>query len=725
MKKFLAFILFVMLPLFANAVTVEIDGICYNLDRKTGLAEVTSNPYHVYAGDVVIPEKVVYEDNEYTVTSIASKSFFQSHVVTVSLPSTITSIGTSAFIYCYSLDSIAIPEKVTVIDSDVFAQCSALRRVVLPEGLKEIGWGAFDCCTSLDSVYLPNSIETIASTAFGSCRSLSSINIPTSLKQVGQWAFIECSSLQSVIISDFSSWCKIDFDNLEANPLNISEKLILNGEEVTDLVIPDDVTRIGSNTFSPCRYLTSLTIGDNVTSIGIGAFRNCTNLTSVTIGEHVSRIEGWAFYGCSQLTSVTCYPRKVPQTGSQVFNNAVEYCKLYVPGSVASEYAKKEPWNKFDEIISLNIPKHQLSYYVDDVLYKSYTLEEGEYIIPEAEPEKEGYTFSGWSEIPETMPKYDVAVNGYFTLVSKQLTVNGISYTLWEKMKTAEVMGVADNGLSNFDGPLTIPASVSHEGTDYEVTSIANSAFMGCSSLVSISLPESITYIGNVAFQGCMLQNVFTKNATIQLEESAFSQATYNHAMLYVPTGKWSEAVYGGGLWRFINIRETATETAELSEVQAYTLMDAETFGYVVYDMVNHQLKTLSSFNQLEECSPENSWQLVDMDDKYALYNIGAKKFASIGSDGKMTISETPVALELANGTKGVVIGHEATTQWNFVLNDKLSIDHDVVGIKSVMGKSSDYNCYLLNGQKCDTPQKGVVVIKMKDGRVKKVISKD
>ena len=103
------------MPLLVNAVTVEIDGICYTLDRKTGVAEVTRNTVHVYAGDVVIHEKVVYEDNEYIVTSIGAQAFFESHVVSVSLPSSITSIGRNAFIYSHSLDSIAIPEKVTIL----------------------------------------------------------------------------------------------------------------------------------------------------------------------------------------------------------------------------------------------------------------------------------------------------------------------------------------------------------------------------------------------------------------------------------------------------------------------------------------------------------------------------------------------------------------------------------------------------------------------------------
>ena len=1031
MKNLLSIILFVFLPLFANAVTVEIDGIYYNIDRKNGVAEVTRSVNIVYADTIDIPEKVFYEGNEYLVTSIGVAAFFESRVVTVNFPQSITSIGASAFAYCHTLDSIAIPEKVTELAANLFADCEALRRVTLHDGVTVIGNSAFNCCFCLDSLDIPNTVESIEDWAFVQCKSLSYISIPTNLKRVGKGNFSECYALQSVLIPNLSSWCMIEFADMNANPLCQSGKLMINDKEITDLVIPDDVTYISSYAFAPCRNITSLVIGNQVTKIGTGAFRNCSSLTSVIIGEHVSMIDGWAFFGCSHLTSVTCYPRKVPQTGTQVFNNAIEDCNLYVPGSAANEYLKKEPWSQFYEIIKLDIPKHQLTYYVDDILYKSYTLEEGEYISPESVLEKEGYTFSGWSEIPETMPKHDVTVtgsfsvnkykllykvedeeyksyqieygssitaesaptkegytfsgwseipktmpahdvivtggfsinsytltylvdgkeykstsivygttitaesaltkdgytfsgwseipktmpahdvivtgsfsinsykltyvvdskeyksatvaygstitaesaptkegytfsgwseipktmpahdvtifgnftinsytltylvdgkeykstsvvygttitteatptkegytfsgwsdvpktmpahdvtvtgtfivnqykliylvdgveyktcyveygttivpeeeptmddyifsgwseipktmpkhdviiNGYFTLVSKQLTHDGISYTLWEKLKTAEVSGIAPNGISGFDGQLIIPANIIDNETDYEVIGVANSAFNGCDSLVSISLPESVTYIGKDAFSGCMLQNIFTRNANIQLEENAFSQATYNHAMLYIPTGKWSEAVYSGSLWHFINIRETATETTELSTTRAFTLMDAETFGYVVYDVVNRRVKTLNSFYQLDESSPENSWQLVDMEGKYCLYNIGAKKFALLSPDGKMSLSETPVALDIANGKNGIAIGNKATVKLIFVVNDKISIDNSVLGIKPVMANESDAanSHYLTNGMRVSTPQKGVFMIQVKDGTARKIIKK-
>ena len=67
---------------------------------------------------------------------------------------------------------------------------------------------------------------------------------------------------------------------------------------------------------------------------------------------------------------------------------------------------------------SFTINKYKLTYMVDGIEYKSYEINYAMAITPEAEPTKEGYTFSGWSEIPETMPANDVVVTGTFTVNS-------------------------------------------------------------------------------------------------------------------------------------------------------------------------------------------------------------------------------------------------------------------------------------------------------------------
>ena len=93
MKKHLLLFAMILLPLVASADAVEINGIYYNLVSKIQEAEVTSNP-NKYTGSVVIPEKVTYENVEYSVTSIGSDAFYGcSGLTSVTIPNSVTSIG--------------------------------------------------------------------------------------------------------------------------------------------------------------------------------------------------------------------------------------------------------------------------------------------------------------------------------------------------------------------------------------------------------------------------------------------------------------------------------------------------------------------------------------------------------------------------------------------------------------------------------------------------------
>ena len=80
------------------------------------------------------------------------------------------------------------------------------------------------------------------------------------------------------------------------------------------------------------------------------------------------------------------------------------------------------------------MPKHTLTYVIDGEEYKKYEIEEGEAITPEAALTKEGYTFSGWSEIPQTMPAHDVTVTGTFSINKYKLTylIDGEEYKSYE-----------------------------------------------------------------------------------------------------------------------------------------------------------------------------------------------------------------------------------------------------------------------------------------------------
>jgi hypothetical protein len=245
--------------------------------------------------------------------------------------------------------------------------------------------------------------------------------------------------------------------------------------------------------------------------------------------------------------------------------------------------------------------------------------------------------------------------------------------------------------------------------------------------LNAISIPASVTSIGEKAFEGCMLQNVFVENAYTQIIDNSFSQATYNHAMLYIPNDKWMEAVYHGDFWRFINIRETVTNTSNLSDMQAYTMMDRNTFGYMVYDAVNDRTAMTDAYYNVDENALNNCWQILKKDGNDYLYNIGARKFATFNTDGQIVLTEHPTNIDMENGKDGVIIGNNTQKQWAFVLNNKVQakdlIDTITDGVPMTYLVSDDANqYYLINGLTTTKSHKGLVIIKSKDKKMRKAI---
>jgi len=188
-------------------------------------------------------------------------------VTSVTIPNSVTSIGSTAFMHCTGLTSITIGNSVTNIGEGAFYCCSSLTSINIPNSVTSIGMAAFYDCTSLTSATIGNGVTIIGMLMFNGCSNLTRISIPNSVTSIGWWAFSGCTSLTSATIGN--------------GVTNIGDRAFDNCSGLTSLIIPNGVTSIGDLAFRGCTSLTSVVIPNSVTSIGKDAFKYCTTLSSV------------------------------------------------------------------------------------------------------------------------------------------------------------------------------------------------------------------------------------------------------------------------------------------------------------------------------------------------------------------------------------------------------------------------------------------------------------
>ncbi len=291
-----------------------------------------------------------------SVTSIGYSVFSDcTSLTSVAIPDSVTSIGDEAFEYCRSMTSVTIPDSVTSIGNSAFSGCTSLTSVTIPDSVTSIGNSAFYNCTKLTSVTIGDSVTSIGDWAFSDCTSLTSVTIPDSVTSIGGSAFEYCTSLTSIYISDIAAWCNINFYGYYSNPLSYAHNLYLNEALVTELTIPDTVTRIKNDTFFGCTSLTSVTIPDSVTSIGGSAFSGCKSLTSVTIPDSVTSIGSGAFYNTAHYNKKSNWTDGILYIG----NHLIEADTMLSGGSVIKSGTKSIASSAFygcTSLTSITIP---------------------------------------------------------------------------------------------------------------------------------------------------------------------------------------------------------------------------------------------------------------------------------------------------------------------------------------------------------------------------------
>lgn len=218
------------------------------------------------------------------------------NLLTVKLPSNLTSLPSNAFNSCEQLQSIHIPDGVTSIGENALNNCKTLKEIIIPNNVTTIGKGAFAGCSSITEISIPPSVESMPLN-FSGCTALTKVT--HSLKECTSTYFGGCKSLTSIVIPEIRE---------------LSSDAFYYCENLSEIVLPINLEKIGFNSFSNCNSLVKIKIPDGVTTISDNCFISCENLEEVELPETVLYLgegswdnpggPGYAFMYCPKLKKV-------------------------------------------------------------------------------------------------------------------------------------------------------------------------------------------------------------------------------------------------------------------------------------------------------------------------------------------------------------------------------------------------------------------------------------
>ena len=259
-------------------------------------------------------------------------------IKTYTIPSSVTTIGNSAFSSCSNLTGISMQYYVTTIGDSAFSSCNSLTSITIPSSVTVIGDYAFYGCSSLTSVTISNGVTSIRRYAFQNCTGLTNITIPNSVTTIVPWAFDGCSSLTAINVA-VQNTAYSSTDGILYNKNNTTLVKYPGGRTGT-FAIPNSVTVIGENAFTYSNSLTEINIPSSVKSIEDDAFKDCSSLVSVTIPSSVTAIGNSAFSNCRNLASINVNSQNAEYTSVDgvLFDKNVKTVIKYPEGKKTEKY---------------------------------------------------------------------------------------------------------------------------------------------------------------------------------------------------------------------------------------------------------------------------------------------------------------------------------------------------------------------------------------------------
>ena len=511
-----------------------------------------------YNGSATNPE-IPSAINGVSVTEIGESAFENcTSLTSVTIPDSVTSIGFCAFYNCKSLTSVTIPDSVTSISESAFEDCKSLTSATIPYSVTSIGDYAYHGCyftsenfvnnsnvelddsskpTIVDTdaggfcikdnvlvnmrpayaigeVTIPNSVIIFGYSAFDSCESLISVTIPDSVTCIDDRTFSSCTSLTSIEVSGNNK----NYSSIDGVLFNKNKSRLITypaGKTDSKYVMPNSVISIDDDAFDSCINLKSVTIPNSVTSIDSGAFSNCISLTSIEVSgnnKNYSSTDGVLFnkdkselitYPAGKTDSEYAIPNSVTSIGNYAFACSTNLTSVSIPNSVTS--IGYDTFEDCTSLTSVTIPDSVTSIGWDTfencTSLASITIGNGITSIGLG-------AFSGCTSLTS------VTIPNSVTSIDEHAFYNTAYYndeSNWDN----GVLYISDCLIDtnyNFDST-----------TDYIIKDgtriIANSAFSKWDNLISVTIPNSVTSIGDSAFYNTAYYN---------------DESNWNNGVLYI-----------------------------------------------------------------------------------------------------------------------------------------------------------------------------------------------
>ena len=480
-----------------KSVPANLEDIGARAFRNTGLT------------DVVLPY----------VTDVDNEAFYGcSSLVSASLPAA-KRLGDNVFYGCSSLKSFNIP-SVESVGKYAFRGCTSLEQASVPAGLGTVPAGMFRGCSGLESVTIPSSASSIQAQAFYRCTGISSISIPSKVSSIADSAFEgiyfyakDCSTYlgnsaaslagktftqydgmmveelakgdgfeadglvftvtsasHSVSVTGYSSVAAtlaipstVEYHGVDYDVVSIGTNAFYGCKTIKTLVLPDTMQSIGSQAFYGCSAMTSADLGGTV-SVGTKAFARCSYLKSVDVGDSLKTVSAYGFFRCSRLASIDL--EDAASTFKSLGSYAFDYC---------------------DKLGSIAVP--------------SFVTAIG----------KEAFSLRFVDESGAALDANPASLGGYIyknvggKLVRQDNVHAGDAFAAGSLRYAVTSSLPAEAAVTGYTGSVTrlaIPSEVEFSGFVLKVTSVADYAFKGCSTLLRIELNDVKT-IGSCAFYGC------------------------------------------------------------------------------------------------------------------------------------------------------------------------------------------------------------------------------